>query len=424
MPLLLPQYLGLNNVPRDIEWFVTETGIPFDSLLASFLPFPVIDIHHMHAPGNENQGHMANLYHIGFVWMISFYAGLVYYLRTGKGKFIRLVIIATMVLLLSSGTASIIYSLKTYIPVINKMQKAFKIYPYAAFLIIIYSSLILNEMRKVLLLRRVIIYPVLLSLVITFFVSVYGTNTSFCTFADKPYPILPSGITNNVDKSDIIFSFGEWRYFGEHYVETLVHNYCCLYDLMCVNHYDPLLPTRISGPSRDLKSYFDRYGITRVLFQKIGNSTGWSPGDASNMRAFPVLYEDENIILYDTKTPKWILRLVEGVVQDSSWHQIVDLDRVTLKAKIFSPVRTRWEYHNEYRDGYYLKVNGRTEKIFMSPLGWCVFQLEPSERVYDIEIGYVPPSFWNAFFGGIFLVVISRFIFSFSVKFNTKSTTA
>jgi hypothetical protein len=300
------------------------------------------------------------------------------------------------------------------------MQKAFKIYPFATFLIIIYSSLMINEIRKILFFRRIIIYPVLLSLITIFLVSVYGTNTSFCTFADKPYPKLPTGITNNVDKNDTIFSFSEWRYFGEHYVETLVHNYCCLYDLMCVNHYDPLLPTRIVGPSHDLKGYFNRYGITKALFQKIGNSTDWSPGDAANIRTFPVLYEDENIILYDTKVSKWILRLVEDAIKGNSWHQIIDINRVIMKAKIFSPVKTRWEYHNEYRNGYYLKVNGKIEKIYMSPLGWCVFQLEPSDNVYHIEIGYVPPLFWHAVFIGIFLIFISGLFFVLLINMDKK----
>lgn len=416
LPLLLSQMTSAIKVERPVEDIISKYVVPLDALVTFFIPAPFFQ----GTPtwGNKNWWLMPNLWYVGFTWIICFYAGLLMYIKTGRGLYKQLLILATFILLLSFGPASLIYPLKHFVPVINKMQKAFKLFPFAVFLIFLYGALLLSEVRKVRKYTNIISFILVSNLFLNILVSLILTNTAFYTFSELPYPKLAEPLVKYLSKDDVISTFTSNRSEEKPYVTLLPHNYSCLYDLMVVNIYDPLLPTvfKYPSPKTSLKDYFASLGVSKIILQKASILSNWR-FFAGQFDEFQVLYQDEDFILYETKNPKWLLWPYSFFVPVGSKyslqpvHKILSYTRASLKAKIISNVDSGWLFHNEFRKGYYIKINGRKYPIKESKHGWCYFKVPKGENI--IEIGYTPPLFLASLLMGTFLIISSCVLFMF-----------
>lgn len=425
-PLLIPQYMYLKEAPRGIEELIAGGGIHFDSLISSFLPYPLTNTPHPNywpVGEGEKRWLMTSLYHIGFIWIACLLTGIAIYIKRGKLTYCFVALLAMFLLLMSGGSVSLIYPLKHYIPLVNKMFFAFKLYPFAVLIIILYGSLALSSiLRKTkeysLLLKRLLIISVL----ITVYILYRASDTSFYTYKEKPYPSLNSELKSNFKKDDIIYSFAIWRYDKEPYVTTLEHNYSCLFDVMCVNEYDPIMVAAIGSHPPPVLEYLKNLGITKVILQKIDGNTAWNNNAYYALSGLPVLYEDNGLILYDLNNPGWLLRLNTNSLQDTNLSQgnkykVTYYDRAKIRAKVNLLEEAGFEYHNEYRPGYYLLIDGKKYEIKSSPERWCAFKIPAGK--HNIEIGYMPKTFNQAVLIGIFLAVLSLFIYGL---LNRRST--
>lgn len=434
LPLLVPQLYNAREVFRSVEPIVSG-GLgevtPFDAFVFSSIPYFTF-INKFVSDVSSDQLFMLNMYHIGVIWMICFFLGLASYFRLGKIKFIPILILAIFLLLLSAGPVSLIYPLKYFIPVLNKMQKAFKLYPFAAFAIIVYGALTLNYIRRIRVFRHVLIYPVVFSVLVTLAMTMFGADVVYYRYADKPYPKLTPGIAKNIEKNDIVFSFAPWRYPGESFVSTLGLNYSCLYDIMSANIFDPFFATRLDHTfaTRIWETsfyhvdpyqrylYFLNLGITKIIVPKFAIADNMKLL-LDKLKALPLLYEDRNILLYSTNNKPWILRPVFDVGSHARFTsgenvKVNYYSRNKIKAIIDSPKKSLWEYHNEYRPGYYVLVDGKKTDIVTSK-AWCAFEV--SHGQHSIEVGYVPKGFWLAVLIGTGLMFLSLFLFIFQLRF-------
>lgn len=405
LPLLVPQYLSLQNISRPTEGLIPSGTASFDALISSFLPYPFGWAPQPIGWGNKNTHLMPNMFHIGFVWVFTLFISLAVFIRTGKVYFAPVLVLAVILFFLTGGAVSLVYSFKSFVPVLNKMTGPFKGYPFPVFAVVLYGALVLNEIRKYILFRKLIAYPILFSVLVTMLVGMSGTSTAYYLYGDKPYPELSANFLKAISKNDILFSYAPWRYDEKGYVTSLPHNYSCIYDIMCVNHYDPLLPTEIGGPPPNPREYFDRLGVTKVIVFKINGSIEWQ-GELQNfLSGYPVVYEDEHVVLFSTGNEEWLFRQVEPSVIISNEVSPIEYNRARAKARLISSERSKWEYHNEYRDGYYLLVDGKRKKLFSSYNGWVLFELEPG--VHNVEIGYFPPLFLASVLFSFLLILLS-----------------
>jgi hypothetical protein len=413
-PLFISQIQTLKSVERLTEPLISIGSMPIDALISSFIPSPLFQS----TPtwGNKNWWLLPNMWHVGILWMACFYAGSLLYIKTGKCKYHQILLLAMFLFIICSGPVSLIYPLKHFIPVLNKMHKAFKIYPFALFLIIIFSAFVLTELKRIVCLRNILNIILILNIIVTGIVAVYFTDTAFYMFAEKPYPELKPEIRKLVSKDDIICSFTNIRYDKPSYVTLLPHNYSALYDLMVVNIYDPLLPTKIKQPppKADLRDYFGLLGVTKVIIQNASIPTNWRYF-AGQFEKFKMIYKNDLFTLYDFNNPKWLLWPYSFSVPIGSNYlpevvpEIIQYTRTKIKAKIDSPVESGWLYHNEYRDGYYIFIDGVKHKLNQSRHGWCYFKLPAGEHI--IEIGYMPPMFFISVVIGFILLIVSVFIY-------------
>ncbi len=408
-PLFISQITMLKGVERHVEPLVSIGGMPIDALISSFIPSPFFQS----TPtwGNKNWWLLPNMWHIGILWMMCFYAGSLLYIRTGKCLYYRILLLAMFLFIICSGAVSLIYPIKNFIPILNKMHKAFKFYPFALFLIMIYSAFILTELKKIVQIKNILNFLLVLNMIITGIVAIYLTDTAFYLYAEKPYPDLKQEIRDLVKKDDTICTFTHIRYDKPSYVTLLPHNYSVLYDLMVVNIYDPLLPTMIKQPppKSDLTDYFGLLGVTKVIIQNASIPTNWRYF-AGQFEKFKIIYKDDLLTLYDFDNPKWLLWPYSFSVPVGNNYmpevvpEIIEYTRTKIKAKINSPIESGWLYHNEYRDGYYIIIDGKKYKLDQSWHGWCYFKLPKGG--HTIEIGYIPPLFgYSILLGGILIVL-------------------
>ena len=124
---------------------------------------------------------------------------------------------------------------------------------------------------------------------------------------------------------------------------------------------------------------------------------------------YPVVYEDKDIILYSTGKPGWVLKQIDGLSEGSNL-QVLEYNRTKIKARIYTHERSKWEYHNEYRKGYFVLINGVRSHIVPSSSNWCMFELPGGE--YTVEISYLPTSFWHAIILSIIILLFSVLIFT------------
>ncbi len=423
-PLLISQISVLKQVGKAREPLISHTGISFDAVISAFFPFPISWAEHPKGWGNENDFLMTNMFYIGLLWMIPFFLGIVRYARTNKGDYIPLLIFATVLFFLPSGPVSLIYPIKHFIPLLKNMHDPFKCFPLSIFGVILYSTLQLNSLRKLVAFKKVLGYAGFLSFLVTIIIAVFGTNTAFYTYGEKPYPKLNKGLKQNISKKDILVGFAPFRHDKAPYVTALPHNYSCIYDVRAVNYYDPFLKTKIRSPLMILNTYFSRYGVTKAVVLKINATTDWERY-SEILSKFPIIYEDEEIVLYNTNKPQWLFRQIYPLSSESLL-KILEYDREKIKAHISSTVKTKWLYHNEYRNGYYIAVDGKRRKLNQHLKGWCFFKLPKGEHI--IEIGYIPPLFYKSAFLGLVLILLSiigYFYFSRSivVKLEKHETT-
>ncbi len=407
-PQLVPEYFFTSKADRDAEALIVA-GIPFDGVVSSFLPKGFTNTPYPYGFGNYRDHMITNLYYIGLIWVPCLFLGFVWYARTGKGKYHQLIILALVLLFMAGGSVSIIYALKYYVPVVNKMKIPFKFIPFASFFIFLYGSLIISEIKKHIKLKRSLNYALLFSTLFSVNIAVGGTSTSFYDYKEIPYPKLLPGIANVLDKDDLIYSFVMWRYDGEPYVTLLQHNYSSLYDLRSFNFYETFLIGKYQWPSpgSNVIKYFNTLGITKVIVQKYLGATLWEPL-ALQLEKFPIVYEDNNCIIYETGNPKWVLRSSSNIPPN-----ITKYSRNSLKAEVSSDYETSWEYHNEYREGYYLLVDGKKEIIRPNDLSFCSFNLPAGK--HSIEISYMPTTFEKSFKYGMLAVILSTLIFRFLI---------
>jgi len=420
LPLLLPQLEMQKEIERGAERVIAGAGMPLDALISTIVPYPLSWAPHPCRWGNQNTYLMTNMFHIGFIWALTFITGVIGFIRANAGEYRALLILGTVLFFISGGVVSYIYPLKHYIPLLNKMQIAFKWFPYAVFAITIYSMLILNDIKKTAPYRKTVLYLVSLSVIISLVVALFGTSTSFYTYGEKPYPDLNKGISNVIKQDDIVFGLAPLRYEMEPYSTALIHNYGCLYDIKTTNFYDPLLPTKINDFPENLDDYFSKHGVTKaVLLKTKPHVEYWEyPGRDEHiawMSKYPIVHEDDNIALYNTNQLPWIIR-PKAYSEIKATHQILEYDRAKIRAKINSVRALQWEYHNEYRKGYYINVNGVRNEISRSPDGWCLFELRAGES--QIEIRYLPPVFWTGVTFGLFTLLIAIAAFVIDGKRN------
>lgn len=416
LPLFTCQLISLGEVKRGVEPFFAVGGISLDGILTSFVPYPLTKASHPINHGGQHLWRLSNLYHIGFVWMITFFLSLFSYIKSGKDRFAPLLVLAMFLFILSAGSVSLIYPLKYFVPGLNKTSLAYKIYPFAAFLIIVYGALKLNKIITVFRDRKVFNWIIIINTFVTILVGVFGTNGNACWhLPEKPYPMLPPSLTTNLSKKDFIWSINPHRYRKEPYVTLLSNNYSTLYDLMCINVYDPLLLTMIGmiwGTQGFNKEQIEKRGITRIIYQKVPRFRAWQKGKW-RLKRYLELYEDEDFVLYGTGYPSWIIKQADGL--PGFVADITEYTRSKIKARIYSEGSSKWLYHNEYRKGYKLLLNGRKSKIFNSFDGWCLFEL-PSKGFFEVEIKYVPQGFRESLFIGIVLVLMSVLAYIFYSK--------
>lgn len=412
LPLLVMQLDVQKEIDRWPEPVIARAGIPMDAIVSTILPYPASWTPHPYRWGNENTHLMTNMFHIGFVWMLPFLLGVIAFMRLNAGRYSPLLVSGSTLFLISAGVVSLIYPLKHYIPFLNKMYIPFKWFPYAAFAIIVYSALTLSDLKKFTALRNAISALTIFSVTISLLVSLFGTSTSFYSYSEKPYPQLNKGIATTIKQGDILFGLAPLRYDKAPYATSLIHNYGCLHDLKATAYYDPLLPTKIANIPENLDEYFSRYGVTKAVFLKSKDHVEyWEYPDRDEhikrLSRYPVVYEDDDIILYNTNQPAWILRPAEDETNATS--QITEYGRAKMKAKIKTYAKSQWEYHNEYKEGYFINVNGERGEVQPSPDGWCMFELPSGE--FDIEIRYAPPVFWKGVMFGLFTSALAIAVF-------------
>jgi len=423
-PLFFSQFLLLKEIERTAEPIIAYNGMPIDALISSFYPYPFSWSVSQKGDTDKNLLIWSNMFHIGFAWMFPFIIGFIQFLRFNTGRYQPLLLLGVMLFFLSAGYVSLIYPLKYFLPVFNKMKVAHKFFPYATFAIVIYSTLVLNELGKSAACRKPVIIIAGLSVIVSLLTAIFGTNAAFFIYGEKPYPLLNPGISKHVNRdNDILFGLAPIRYGGTPYVTALQHNYGNLYSIKTANFYDPLLLTGITGYPARLDEYFKRYGITKAVLLKIPDREfikleypQWQEA-VSEIKRYPVIYEDDEIVLYGTYQPAWILRPLDNPEAHSA-REILEYDRTKIRVKISSTVKSQWEYHNEYRSGYYVYVNGKRGEITKSPDGWCMLEVPEGEA--EIEIRYMPPFFWKGIMVGIILSVFSVFAFHFLRKFAFK----
>jgi hypothetical protein len=359
------------------------------------------------------------MFHIGFLWTLAFIAGIIGFIRMNAGRFRSLLMLGTILFFVSGGVVSLIYPLKHYIPMLNKMYIPFKWYPYAVFIIIVYSILVLNGLRKEAPYRKIVFYLASVSVIISLAVALFGTSTSFYTYGEKPYPPLNKGISSNLKQEDVVFGLAPLRYEREPYAIALIHNYGCLYDIKATNFYDPLLPpTNISDFPDNLEGYFSKYGITKAVFLKTKEHVEyWEYPNRDQHKArlsqYPIIYQDADVILYNTNQRAWILSPLVNPEASATYH-IIEYDRTKIRAKINSGEKSKWLYHNEYRKGYYMNINEKHGDISSSPDGWCMIEVPAGE--VEIEIRYKPPVFWKGVMLGLLSMVLATVAFPFVRK--------
>ncbi len=393
-PLFLCQFNLLKEIERRPDPLISYNGTPFDTLISWFYPYPFSWSSSYRWDVKKNVLVFSNMFHIGFAWVVPFIFGFLHFLRRKTAWHLPVMMLGMMLFVISAGSVSLIYPLKYYLPVFDKMKWAYKIFPYASFIIIIYSALVLNRLWWHETCRKVIRLMAGASVALTLLTVIFGTNGAFFSWGEKPYPSLNAGVSKHIEKeNDIVFGLAPDWYSGKPYVTSLTQNYGSLFDIKTTNYYDPLLPTKIKGYPDKADEYFKSYGITKAILLKTSEheyidwkNPHWKNITEEIMR-FPALYEDEDVIIYSTNQPAWTLR-----PSDDSGKQtckIIEYDRTKIKAAVSSTGKSRWEYHNEYKKGYFVKVNGRSSEITSSPAGWCMFELPSGES--HIEIRYKPP---------------------------------
>jgi len=420
LPLFFSQYNLLKEVERPVEPFISRNAIPLDAIISTIFPNPFGWSLFPDKWSNPNPFLKTNMLHVGFVWVLPFIIGIICFLRLNSGRHKTLLLLGTILFLTAGGTVSLIYPLKHFIPMLNKMYFAFKLFPFTVFIIVVYSTLVLNDLRKHPAFRKALTYVVSLGVIISLLTAAFGTNAAFFAYGEKPYPPLNAGISTHIDqRKDIVLGFAPQRFGGAPYVAALFHNYGCLYGLKVLNHYDPLLPTKIDDYPENLDEYFNRYGVTKAIRLKVAGyeKYDWEYPDweglIAALKQYPVIYEDDTLILYNTNQPAWILRPANDLESDAT-HQILEYDRAKIKAKISANRTSPWEYHNEYKKGYYININGKRGEIIASPDGWCLFELPAGEA--EIEIRYMPPVFWNGVILGATTLVLAIFVFYLARK--------
>jgi hypothetical protein len=430
LPTVIPQFMWAKDLPtRPIEPMIARDGAPFDALISSFLPYPFSQSPHPMGWVGANPFLMTNLFHIGFLWVFSFFIALIIYMRTGKGKFIPFLVLTIITLLMTGGTVSLIYCLKYYIPSFNKLRFAFKIYPYASFLVIIYGALILTHLKKLLIslklfsLNNLLNRLTVINIIISIAIAIFGSNTAYYTYGEKPYPPLDPQFISSLQKDDIIYSITPFRKDDEPYFKFLPHDVSTLFDLHTYDNYATIyeIPKYKSvNEIADPISYFKDIGITKIIVQKLNGSTSWEPA-TYKLNGLQNIYEDQDAIIYATDAPKWQIREVRNDSSNSDTrieYTVLKSPNSIFKAKIVSTEKTSWEYHRQYRPGFYLLVNNQKAELTQSPnYSWCMFDLPPGEN--EITIDYAPPSFWSSVQAGFLLIILS-FIFYYIITSRNK----
>lgn len=410
-PLFLCQFNLLREIERWPDPLISYNGTPFDTLISWFYPYPFSWSPSFEWNIKKNVLVLSNMFHIGFVWVFPFIFGFLHFLRYKTAWHLPVMVLGVMLFIISAGSVSLIYPLKYYLPVFDKMKWAYKIYPYASFVIVIYGVLVLNRLWRYGMCRKAIRVMAGASVALTLLTVVFGTNGAFFNWGEKPYPSLNAGVSRHIDREkDIVFGLAPDWYSGKPYVTSLTQNYGNLYGIKTTNFYDPLLPTKIKGYPDTAEEYFKKYGITKVILLKTSANEyidwkypHWKDIIEETWR-FPILYEDQDVVICSTNQPAWIFRQSDDSAGQASC-KIMEYDRTKIKAAFSSSEKLRWEYHNEFKKGYFIKVNGKSGEITASPDGWCMFELSSGES--QIEIRYKPPVLEAGATGGMLLSLLA-----------------
>ena len=388
------------------------SGLPFDGLAAALLPRPLALGRFPLSP-ELGHGEFTQLYYLGPLWALAFAGALGAALRGRRVPGLALLVAAALVGALCLGRSSLVYAVSRHLPVLGQLRYAFKLYPYAAALVIVQGALLLTWAAAEPRLRAAVRWAALASLGLSLLAAALGPLSEPGLPAaryPKPAPAVAEAV-----KDQVILPLHQVLLIEPGWPDCLPGNLPSLFNVRSFEQYEALRTGAIKAEALEAagpKALAQRFGVSRILLQKAlpdaiaarGLRYNWElvyGGFAREARGLRLITATATVEVYDTGVTAWNLKPLSGTGQVKELHfgggaaARADLDAVSGGA---------WLAQVEWRPGLSAKADGKPVAVTQGPDGWT--QLELPANVTALRLDYRPPGLTGLLAAGALLALL------------------
>jgi hypothetical protein len=283
--LIVPQFLAIQDLDRKGG---SGNNI-FSGVHAIFFPYPIAQISKSFFWTGTEGLYTEQFYYAGSVFSLAWLLAVILAVGvSGRGKAFwknPFLALSMIVFVLAMGRLGGLWELQAVLPVFNKFGHAVKYLPLFHVLALSAGAVFVEQVlrRSPLASRWRLACVVAVTGLMLYHVSL--ARPSFYTFADRPYPQLPSNISKRLQEPNRparVLPICPLRSPVVGYVLSLQHNFPTIYRIDALTGYDPLVEKRSAylGVTERLKTDFPdalrRYGVTDVLLHRLAKWPQWS----------------------------------------------------------------------------------------------------------------------------------------------------
>lgn len=384
------------------------SGLPFSGLAAVLLPRPLA-LGRFPLFADMGDGEFTHLYFLGPLWALLFAFSLGAALRRRRLPGLALLVAATLVGALSLGRSSLVYALSRYLPLLGQLRYAFKLYPYAAALVIVQGALMLTWAASEPRLRRAVRWAAGLSLGLSLLAAVIGPLTQRGVPAlryPRPVPAVAAAV-----KDQVILPLHQIWLIKPGWPDCLPGNLPGLFNVRSFEQDEALRTGIINNDLLDSMgplALARRFGVSRILLQRAlpeaiaarGLKYNWELDYgrfAKEAQGLRLITATPTVEVFDTGVPAWGLKPLAGTGRVEALHFG---GGAAARADLADVSGGPWLMQVEWRPGLRAKADGRPVAVTRGPDGWT--QLQLPAQVTALLMDYRPPGLkWFCLAGAV-----------------------
>lgn len=416
LPLIWAQLINSFSSNRGnlstLEYLLSRGALPTDSLLGSLISPKFLEwspILFRYAPVQYSGTLFSALFFFGGVYLIWKYK------KNSLKKISPLFWCAIISMLLSWGIFGLIYSIGAIIPLFSSFQGPYKIIPFFNFFTIAFGAVFLSQINK---LKRIkektilwifFIFLILLILNLSIIFGIGNGNDLKSETFDKSFfdkvgleenfrivTVITNTSFSPKISSDLKVSnrFSPWK--------ILSKNYATYFNLDSFSGYEPFedeltyekIPITAPGVyNKNLNlSLLEEYSVRYIVLAQESKTFHTEFANLSK------IFEDEDIIILETKNPKTYVFYEGGEIEYKRKPNGFEIGTDFNKSENIT-------INLLYKENYQVTINGKSQKFFQDELGRILIGVSSGKNL--IKISYFPKDFLN----GILLSLIILIIF-------------